>query len=85
MERFKLRRFDRIGNSIGFKGSEVATLYTPSKGVNDVICCAPISAEAVDLIKAALVKFKRIEMSHADFIDEVDSILLEYTELLLES
>lgn len=84
MGRFKLKRLDRIGSSLGCTGYEVASLYTPDKGLIDVIRCAPVSAEAIDLVRAALTKFKRIEMSHADFIDEVESILLEYDELSLE-
>lgn len=84
MKRFKSKRLTRVGSSLGFRGYEVATLYTPDKDMNNAIRSALISAEAVDLVRAALTKFKRIEMSHADFISEVGNILLEYDELSLE-
>ena len=75
MSRFKSARFDRVGDMIGYRGHEVGCIYTADPYLRDVIVCAPVTIEALNLVKSALTKFKRIEMSHAEFISEVEGIL----------
>ena len=78
MSRFKNTRFDRIGDTFGYGGCEVGSFYTTDPRVRNVILFSPIALEALDLVSVALRKFQRFEMSHAEFISEVEGILLDY-------
>jgi hypothetical protein len=78
MSRFKSTRFDRVGDSIGYRGYEVGRVYTADPHLLGLIVRAPVAVEALDLVRSALSKFKGIEMSHAEFIAEVEGILQDY-------
>ena len=78
MSRFKNTRFDRVGDMIGYGGYEVGRIYADDPHMIGVVVRAPVASEALDLVRSALTKFKRIEMSHAEFISEVEGILQDY-------
>lgn len=81
MSKFKEKPFDVIDDQVGFKGTRVATLAFTGVSLNSTIICAPVSTEAVNLIKAALTKLKRIELSNFEFVGEIEDILREYDKL----
>ena len=51
MSKFKEKPFDVIADQVGFKGIKVATLAYVGVDLNSTIICAPVSTEAVNLIK----------------------------------
>lgn len=81
MSKFKEKPFDVIADQLGYKGTRVATLDYIGVSLNSTVICAPVSTEAVNLIKAALTKLKRIELSNFEFVGEIEAILREYDEL----
>jgi hypothetical protein len=80
MARFNNTRFDKVGNVFGYGGHMMGYLYTDNRHVQAVILNSPITLEALDLVTSALSKFKRIEMSHAEFIEELEGILQDYDD-----
>lgn len=85
MGKFKEKPFDIIDDQLGFKGTRVATLAYTGVSLNSTIVYSPVSTEAVNLIKAALTKLKRIELSNFEFVNEVEAILREYDELTADA